>query len=182
MINKTTTWFGITLFVAIGLKILHSQSETQHLFFVLWPTSNFIELLFSTQAYWNDGFHFHELPLQLDKYYSGGNLFAISFLIVSASAPYYLFNTLKASLLFTSTLLIAYCFTIAVNVVKFTITLIMFALRGSPLWKLDNPQVIRIEHLVIHLTALCIIYLLMKWCFVRLKRSVLNTSTYHLIN
>lgn len=182
MINKTTTWFGITLFVALTLKVLHNHSDTQHLFFILWPTSNFIELLFNTQSYWNTaGFHFHELPLQLDKYYSGGNLFVISFLIVSASAPYYLFNALKASLLFASTLIIAYCFTIAVTVVKLIITLVMFALRGTPLWKLDNPQVIRMEHLFIHLTALCIIYLFMKWCFVQLKKSVLNTSTYHLI-
>src|SRR6188768_113902 len=98
MINKTTAWFSVTLILAFILKTLHNNSQTQDLFFVLWPSSNLIELLFSTQAYWNtEGFHFHELPVQLDKYYSGGNLFVISFLIVSASAPYYLFNTLKAS-------------------------------------------------------------------------------------
>lgn len=183
MINKTTTWFGITLIVAILLKVLHSHSQTQDLFFILWPTSNFIELLFRTHSYWNTaGFHFHELPLQLDKYYSGGNLFVLSFLFVSASAPYYLFNTIKASLLFTGTLIIAYCFTIAVNVVKFAITIVMFAFRGSALWQLDHPQVIRTQHIAIHLTSLLIIYLFMKWCFTRLKRSVLNTSTYDLLD
>src|SRR5688572_25420387 len=160
MVNKTTLWFILTLFIAILLKVLHHRSETQDLFFMLWPTSNFIEIVFQTQSYWNtDGFHFHELPLQLDKYYSGGNLFIISFLLVSASAPYYLFNAFRASLLFAGTLLVAYFFTIGMNVIKFTITLSMFALRGGPFW-VDHPRVIRYEHVVIHLTSLLIIYIL----------------------
>jgi len=178
MINKTTTWFVLTLLIAIILKIFHHRSETGDLFFLLWPTSNFIEIVFQTQSYWNTrGFHFHELPLQLDKYYSGGNLFIISFILVSASAPYYLFNTFRASLLFAGTLVIAYFFTISVNVIKFTMTLCMFALRGGPLW-VDHPRVIRYEHLVIHIASLLIIYTVMKVCFVRLKQHCLHTTTY----
>ncbi|HEY3405128.1 MAG TPA: hypothetical protein VGK59_17190 [Ohtaekwangia sp.] len=182
LINKTTTWFSATMIMAFLLKLWHNHSETQDLYFMLWPASNFIEILFNTNSYWNtSGFHFHELPLQMDKYYSGGNLFVFSFLIVSASAPYYLFNTFKAFLLFLGTLGIAYGFTVAVNVVKFIITLVMYALRGAPLW-MDNPRVIRIEHFLIHITSLLIIYLLMRYCFTKLKRHILEHHSVYSLN
>jgi exosortase K len=119
MINKITFWTVTTVVTAIALKYLHVLSETHDLFMILGPVKTFLQWIFQTKAIALDnGYHFAALNFTLDKSFSGGNFFILTFLVLSLTIPYHLFKPTRATLAFFSVLISCFVLTSVVTTVR----------------------------------------------------------------
>ena len=169
MINKTASWFGVTVVTALVLKYLHTISQTHDLMIILWPVKSFVEVLLNTPAvYRESGFFFPELNALLDKSCSGAHFFILAFCVFSSTTPHYLFKTKHSVLLFAGSFVLAYWLTIAVTTSRIIIAIFLLQFKSSIPW-ITSHWVHQAEGAFVYLSALMLAYLIVKNGFIKLK-------------
>lgn len=169
MINKTATWFSISLITALLLKYLHAISNTGDLLVILQPTSSFVGLFFNTKAIYQDtGFYFPALNILIDKSCSGVNFFIIAFCVFSSTAPYHVLKIRTSILLFVATGVLSYLLTILVNTSRIVSAVLLLQNESAMPW-VATPWAHEAEGAFVYLSALLLSYLIVKNCFIKIK-------------
>jgi exosortase K len=169
MINKTASWFGVTVVTALVLKYLHMISQTNDLMMILWPVKSFLEILLNTPSvYRESGFFFPELNILLDKSCSGAHFFILAFCVFSSTTPHHLFKTKQSVLLFAGAFVLAYGLTIAVTSSRVVIAIFLLQLKTSIPW-ITAHWVHEAEGAFVYLSTLLLAYLIVKNGFIKFK-------------
>lgn len=171
LVNKTAFWFVATIATAFCLKYLHTLSETHDLLFVLSPADKFLEWFLGTSSHLMDlGFYFPEYNLVLNKAFTGGNFFVLSFCLFSFTMPYHQLKPTQASLAFGGLILFSYMLTVMVTTFRLLTILVLIKVDSWIPW-LTASWFLEIVKLMIYTAVLYIVYRLLKSVFaLRFKR------------
>lgn len=164
MIKKFNLLFYlIMILLFVFLKFAYTLSETNHLIFLLSPTNKIIEFISGYHSVYfdNEGYHFQQLNIIIDKSCSGFNfLIIIFFMLIFLSVNYFKKGYKKIAVVFI-TFLIAYLATIIVNGFRIN-SIIIFEEKISSFLNFEKDYIHQAIGILINLTFLILIYLIVK--------------------
>ncbi len=159
--NSDLLYYLIMIVFFVILKFAYTLAETNHLTFLLTPTTKIIELVSGFQSVYidNKGYYFQQLNIVIDKSCSGFNFLILNFLMLTfLFLNYFKKGKDKITAVFTA-LIIAYVFTIIINSFRIN-TAIIFEDKIALFVNLNRDIIHQAIGIIINLTFLILIYLI----------------------
>ncbi|MCL7752735.1 exosortase K [Polaribacter sp. Z022] len=155
----------IFYFVMIGFFILlkfgYTLTETNHLTFLLSPTSKLVEFVTGFQSIYADskGYYFQELNIVIDKSCAGFNFWILSFLMLTFLSLKYFEKINDKVIAIIISFFGAYLFTVLINSFRINVVVI-FQNKIELLTNLRKGIIHESIGITINLTFLVLIYLI----------------------
>ena len=158
---KNLIFYLIMTALFILLKFGYTLTETNHLTFLLSPTSKLIELVTGFQSVYVDGkgYYFQELNTVIDKSCAGFNFWVLSFLMLNFLSLKYFEKTKDKVIAIIMSFLGAYIFTVLINSFRIN-TVVIFQNKIELLTKFKKGIIHESIGITINLTFLVLIYLI----------------------
>lgn len=158
--NRNIPYFIVVAVLFFFLKYVFSNTETDNLTFLLYPTNKLLELFTGTSSVYISevGYFYQEMNITVEKSCSGFNFWILcfalfSFLMINNT------NRYKVLFLFLS-LIISYVMTIFVNASRIFVSLIVCDFSKS-VFPLQQHLIHEAVGVIIYLSFLILVYLLL---------------------
>ena len=159
--NSDLPYYLLMIVFFVILKLAYTLVETNHLTFLLSPTSQLIEFVSGFQSVYvnNKGYHFQQLNIVIDKSCAGFNFLILNFLMLSFLSLKYFKKRKNKIIAILISLIGAYIFTILINSFRINAAII-FEDRISSFVNLKRDIIHQSIGIIINLTFLILIYLI----------------------
>jgi exosortase K len=163
IVSKKTICIGVTIVMALALKLWYPSANTEDLKIFVQPTAEIVSITNNESFITNsNGFYFPALNVLIDKSCSGFNFFIIALCVFASIAPYHSLSKRHCILLMGLLVVVTYVITICVNASRIVIAIFLLKLQSSMPW-VTQPWVHEAEGALVYLFALLGVYLLITY-------------------